>query len=244
MKNDIHTLSGAYVLDAVDPEERVRFEQHLPTCAPCRAEVEEFSAMLADLSETTAEEPPASLRHSVLAAIDDTAPLPPLEIDPGETAQVRPITARWHRVRHRPLMAAAAILLITAAAALALTVATSNSPADRTGVAAVLEADDANRIEEDLDGFTAAVVTSRARNEAVLVSDDMPPAPAGKSYQLWYERPGIGMQSAGIMPRTTDGHEVLLEGSLDDATAVGVTLEPEGGSPDPTSEPIVVFPLT
>lgn len=243
MKNDIHSLSGAYVLDAIEPEERTRFEHHLSTCAACRADVAAFSAMLVDLSESDAEEPPASLRRSVLTAIDDVSPLPPSEAEPITSAPARPITAHRRLGRHRPLLAAAALLVVAAVAAIAIAVGTMNSPSGRSGVDAVLEADDAHRVEQVVDGFTAAVVTSRARNEAVLVSDDMPPPPAGRSYQLWYQRPDIGMQSAGIMPRSADGQKVLLEGALDDATAVGVTLEPEGGSPDPTSEPIVVFTL-
>jgi anti-sigma-K factor RskA len=34
----------------------------------------------------------------------------------------------------------------------------------------------------------------------------------------------------------------VLEGSFTPGVAVGVTVEPEGGSPQPTTEPIVVIP--
>ena len=33
---DLHTLTGAYALDALDPDERDAFEAHLPDCDPCR----------------------------------------------------------------------------------------------------------------------------------------------------------------------------------------------------------------
>ena len=39
MNDDIHGLVGAYAVDAVDDDERVRFEPHLAECAECRAEV-------------------------------------------------------------------------------------------------------------------------------------------------------------------------------------------------------------
>ena len=34
--NDLHLLSGAYAVDALDDLERARFEAHLRTCADCR----------------------------------------------------------------------------------------------------------------------------------------------------------------------------------------------------------------
>ena len=40
MNDDIHSLVGAYAVDAVDDAERARFEDHLATCAECRAEVD------------------------------------------------------------------------------------------------------------------------------------------------------------------------------------------------------------
>ena len=39
---DIHALSGAYAVDAVDDIERAEFERHLATCADCREEVAEL----------------------------------------------------------------------------------------------------------------------------------------------------------------------------------------------------------
>ena len=63
--SDVHKLTGAYALDAVDDIERARFEQHLATCEDCRAEVAEMRETAALLAESTAVEPPASLRASV-----------------------------------------------------------------------------------------------------------------------------------------------------------------------------------
>ena len=43
MSPDLHHLSGAYAVDALDDAERTSFEQHLAGCADCRAEVAELS---------------------------------------------------------------------------------------------------------------------------------------------------------------------------------------------------------
>ena len=47
---DIHALSGAYAVDAVDDIERAEFERHLATCADCREEVAGFRATAEQLS--------------------------------------------------------------------------------------------------------------------------------------------------------------------------------------------------
>ena len=47
---DIHALSGAYAVDAVDDIERAEFERHLATCADCREEVASFRATAVQLS--------------------------------------------------------------------------------------------------------------------------------------------------------------------------------------------------
>jgi anti-sigma-K factor RskA len=48
------------------------------------------------------------------------------------------------------------------------------------------------------------------------------------------------MVSAGVMPAKAD-QTVLLQGDAATATAVGITVEPRGGSPEPTSDPIALF---
>ena len=75
--SDIHALSGAYAVDALDDDERTEFERHLEVCPECRAEVRSFSETAALIAETGAEAPPASLRESVLSGIGSIRPLPP-----------------------------------------------------------------------------------------------------------------------------------------------------------------------
>ena len=55
--SDIHALSGAYAIDALDDVERARFERHLAECADCRAEVASLREAAALLPETAADRP-------------------------------------------------------------------------------------------------------------------------------------------------------------------------------------------
>lgn len=247
---EIHGLSGAYVLDALDDAERDAFDAHLATCPTCRQEVDELRAVHDHLAADAAEPPPPSLRASVLAAIDEVRPLPPLDVDhPGAPTVIDAPVAPPTPLRRRPptfllpaLAAAAALLLVVGL--FAWSPWRNDGTGAPGGAQAVAAAPDAQRIERRLDGFSATVVVSRKRNEAAIFSADMPPPPAGHDYQLWYDRPGKGMVSAGLMPDPVGGNEsaVLLD-HLDDATAVGVTVEPTGGSPKPTTAPVAVFPI-
>src|SRR5205085_621429 len=77
MTSDIHALSGAYAVDALDGDERAQFEEHLAGCADCRSEVESLREAAALLAETTATTPPAGLRDKLLSGITTLRPLPP-----------------------------------------------------------------------------------------------------------------------------------------------------------------------
>ena len=270
MSADIHGLSGAYAVDAVDDDERAAFEAHLAQCAECQAEVaslREAAAGLAPLNETA---PPASLRSAVLSGITAVRPLPPLAEAPAAAealssepagtpesesdaesdaesedesgAEVVPIHKRSRRSRAWLVAAAAAVVL-----ALGGVVWNATRPESQprlTATEQVIQAPDAQRYVKTIDGARATVVRSPSLHRAVIITDNMPPAPAGKDYQLWLQVPGKGMVSAGLMPH--DSKAVLtvpLEGDASQATGVGITVEPAGGSPAPTSDPIALIAL-
>ena len=60
--DDIHGLSGAYAVDAVDDVERAGFEAHLAECSQCETEVASLRAAATQLSSITLSAPPPSLR--------------------------------------------------------------------------------------------------------------------------------------------------------------------------------------
>jgi len=75
---------------------------------------------------------------------------------------------------------------------------------------------------------------------------DLPPPPRGKVYQAWTLPKG----SKDMAPSVTfepDSQGVAIVALPADAritTAVAVSVEPEGGSKQPTSKPVLVVPLT
>ena len=72
----LHELSAAYALDALDPNEREEFELHLSTCAGCRADVAAFTETAAALAYAAPPaDPPPRLRADILRrAAEDRPP--------------------------------------------------------------------------------------------------------------------------------------------------------------------------
>lgn len=249
---ELHSLVGPYVLDALSAEERDRFEAHLERCDPCRNEVAELRSVPVDLSEATAEAPPEGLRARILleaAETEQAAPrVPPGRRGGGEGDEV----ARWP---FRAMAAAAAVLVVVAAGLSYVVfdlserledreVATQHAHETVTRIAEVLAADDASlATATGEDGVSGRVVASVSRGEAVIVTDGLDPAPATQIYQLWIIDQS-GATPAGLFDTDVDGRAIeLVTGDLDDRVVIGVTLEPEGGSPQPTSDPVLAIEL-
>ena len=75
---------------------------------------------------------------------------------------------------------------------------------------------------------------TRARQWVVMAQ--LPPAPAGKVYQLWFVTADAKI-SAGLINPKDDGHAftvVNVPQDVNNIAAAAITLEPEGGSPQPT----------
>ena len=77
MRDDLHALSGSYVLDALSEPERDSFERHLQHCSLCDDEVRGLRETAARLGLAKTLDPPPQLRPRVLAAAYRTRQLPP-----------------------------------------------------------------------------------------------------------------------------------------------------------------------
>jgi len=229
--SDIHALVGAYAVDALDDVERAAFERHLAECSACQAEVTGLREAAAMIASTVAVQPPGSLRDKVLADIATVRPLPP----PTGRHTVGPTRGGRTRFRPRALVAAAAaVIALGAGVAVVQPWDDDTSQTQLTAAERIRSADDAETFTQTLDGGAkATVIRSQSLNEAVLVTTDMPPPPDGKVYELWLDHEEVGMVAAGLMNGTEP--EVELEGDPATAIGFGITIEPEGGSEEPTA---------
>jgi anti-sigma-K factor RskA len=226
MSIDIHALSGAYAIDALDDIERAHFERHLADCPACRAEVESLREASALLAETVLDAPPAGLREKVLTGAAMVRPLPPV---------VPEVTTRRPGRRWFPALAAAAAVVTVLGVGTAVVQPwedeTSQAP---SAIEQIRGAKDATSWTQDFpDGSSATVWRSKSLNRAAVVTDKMADAPDGKVYELWLQHDD-DMVPAGFMPSGPD-NTVPLSGDPGTAQGFGISVEDTGGST--TGEP-------
>jgi len=229
--DDLHVLTGSYVLDAVSDAEREEFERHLPHCPTCDAEVRGLRETAARLALACAVNPPARMEPQVLAATYRTRQLPPLPADrPGRVL---------HFPRRLAILAAAAS--VAAALALGITQLTAQHQLDQaraTAIARVVTAPDARaETVRTSAGGSVTVVASAALREAVVSTSGMASLPSSRVYQVWVMSPS-GARSAGLLHGSS-----LLASAVRPGDRIGITVEPADGAARPTTTPVAVLPV-
>lgn len=235
-ETDLHSLTGVYAAHALDGAELASFEQHLGECPACRSEVAGLSETTSWLAAGVATSPPSELRARVLAEVAHVRQLPPLtpvsgpdEIDELERHRAR----RWYR---QPLAAAAALMLVVSVGlgALAIDARQRAQLAEERASRIAAIATDRDRVEVDVpvsSGGHGTVIA--ADGSAIFRTSDIALLPGDRVYQLWIIR-GDSPQSAGVLGRGGE-LEALVEG-MRPTDALGLTIEPAGGSTRPTGE--------
>jgi anti-sigma-K factor RskA len=227
MNTDLHTLSGAFALDALSSEEAAQFRTHLEECAVCRQEVRELRAAAAQMGAVEAIAPLESLKARVLATADRTPQKPP-KVSPLSQARGR----RWAP----RLAAAAAAVVVAGAGALGIAQITGDGGTTlQAGVVQVFESDDAHTAEVDTSHGAVRVATSPERGEMAVDTSGLHTLDQGHVYQLWSIVDGTPV-SVGVLDDPGKGASMAMP---EPGTQVAITVEPAGGSERPTTDPIV-----
>jgi anti-sigma-K factor RskA len=171
IQDDLHDLAAAYALDALTPEERRSFEEHLRGCDACRAEVAELADAAGALAYgADAAEPPPGLRESILEAAR------------AERPNVVPLRPRWTA----PWIAA-----VAAAAAIAVGV----------GLWATLGTGGGRQAHTYALQGANATLSVGSSGHAFMSVKRIAPAPRGKSYEIWVIPKNGTPQPAGLFAR-------------------------------------------
>ncbi|GAA4228248.1 anti-sigma factor [Actinomadura meridiana] len=235
MTHDPHDLAGPYALDALTDTERRRFERHLSGCAACADEAAGLRETTTRLALAASRRPPDDLRGRVMAEVARTRQTPP------------PLNRRLPSPRTGGLswLAAAACLVLALAsggAAWHYHRSADHAQALNRQVTAVMTAPDAHTSTTGAQGTaTVTVVSSRSLGKAVVTTSRLRPLPPAKTYQMWWLGP-VAPRSAGTLDLSGKTRPVVTAG-LGAAQRFGVTIEPAGGSPQPTSAPILTLGL-
>ncbi len=228
-------LKDAFVLGALPEEERREFEEYLAAHPERQAEIEELGAVASLLALSPQEqEPSPELRRSIMAVVEAEAGRPRLE-SPSWLARMREF------VGFRTLALGAAALLVVGL--FSWNMVLQGEMQDLQGRVQSLQDQPQEPQMVALEGTgteqgARAELVTLEGDRAVLVVEDMPPVPEGKTYQIWVIEDDVPKPSGLFKPKQ-DSVAAVVEHPLGGGDVIAVTVEPDGGSPQPTSDPIL-----
>jgi anti-sigma-K factor RskA len=254
-------LLALHVLDALDASDARAIEDHLETCAQCRAELiemREAAGLLAHAS--TPAEPGDEVRARILA--NARAERQPAETSAQVVAMPRRATKLWPNLLRLAAGVAFVALLVGVIvlwrrdvksrqeiAQLSRQVNTQQHELvhDRDVLArqrealALLSSPNAKKME-----LTAGQTAQNARGtfvydektgRGVLLAEGLPATPSDKAYELWFIPKDHSPMAGKIFTVDASGHAMLPEQMPPEAlgkSVIAITLEPKRGSAVPT----------
>jgi Anti-sigma-K factor rskA len=265
-RQDLHALTGAYALDAVEPgSELTRFNRHLSRCQSCASEVRGFREVATAMAFAASTEPPPEMRAQVMAAVARTGQLPP-EVRTHARPRRTRSAAPWLPWLSGAIATAAIAVAVffgfsqahtqnelnqaraqnqaLAAAQARVEAALSQAREHDQALAQILGAPHVTLLSQrTTKGGVAVVVLDAATRKLVVSTSGLPALPVGKVYQLWLIGP-VKIVSAGLLPAAqNDVTAPVVATGIVKGDKLGLTVEPAPGSKQPTTTPILALPL-
>jgi anti-sigma-K factor RskA len=239
---------AAYALGVLDAGDIPALESHLADCQDCQSELEEYQAVASGLLQAIPPRtPPARLRSDLMDRLpshrqrtsrpfaDFFGPFPIgqvasivavlllLGLNIFSTLQIRELQQRQSSLAEQLSQDQTAIAMLAYPSTQALPV------------------------HADVENLTGSMLVDKDKSTAVLVLWNLPNVEAGKIYQVWLIDSEGGRTSGGLFkPVDEHGYTTATIWSpqpLEQYVAVGVTVEPEGGSEGPTGSRILAVDL-
>ncbi len=239
MAHDEHSLLRenlpAYALGALDAEEARALEAHLRGCESCRAELADYRLVSENLlAATPPRQPSPALRKRLQSRLP--------------SAQAVPTTARprfaWSFSR---LTVGAALLLLLGLNLISLAqmralqrqqLSVQRQLQNNQAALAMLSYPGTESLPIDAGNVSGTVLLDRDRNTAALVAWNLPELTEAQIYQIWLIEPDGHRVSAGLFRSQTDlpytTQPVFWSQDISNFVGMGVTIEPAGGSEQPT----------
>lgn len=222
---DVHDCGGdaaAYVLGALEPAEVDAFRTHLEQCSVCRDEVDAMQGVVQALPMAAPQYPASSrLRRRITRGVRQ---------DLARSRRVR--LPNWTtRFSAGEWLGGLGVACTTALVLIALLSSSARPPV--------------HVIHAQVTGARGTAQIDVSQGAGVLVVHHLTPPPRGRVFEVWLKAPGHPPVAANVLfsvSRQGDA-EVGLPGSLRGMSLMMVTTERAGGSPVPTSRPVIVARL-
>lgn len=237
----------AYSLGALDADEFAALESHLGTCEDCKAELTGYQAISTGLLHALPPRtPPARLRRNLLTQLPSaskrTGRLIPqfdrfslgqlvnavvvlalIALNLYSTSQIRELRQQQDALAERMLAEQAAIGML----------AFPNTQI--------------HMISPDVQNLTGSALVNNDRPMAVLLLWNLPELDPSQNYQIWLiDSTGKPIGAGLFVPANGQRYTTALIQSsapLGEFIAIGVTVEPAGGSDQPTGDRLLVVQL-
>jgi anti-sigma-K factor RskA len=258
MDNHLEELFPFYALDALTEEERQLVDAYLAKHPERRAQLEEMSRAASALNQNVSPVEPAPRTKAALMAR--------VTADRGvHSPRQRRVSARPNRFESffRNFSLAAAALAIIWVVVLNIQVVRMRNEIASLNNALAAQSNSLNEIIQKLPQSNPSgavtislkgtnvepqaqgqLIADPASQSAVLVVTGLPPLEAGKTYQVWLI--ADAPISAGFLTVDANGQGVLIVTSTESIgsfKSLGISVEPEGGSTQPTGDIVVLSDL-
>jgi anti-sigma-K factor RskA len=233
-ENHVTELIPAYVLDCLDQEEAVYVKEHLAACLACQTELHSYQAVADQLPLMVAQvEPPLRVKGALMARIQAAAP----DKAAGGLSFWQRISGFTQRLSPAWTMASLVLILILAASNLLLWRQVNQLSTPQPDVMRVVTLNGTGIAPQ----ATALLVISLDGEHGTLVVDNLPDLSDQQQYQLWLIDENGNRVSGGVFSVKKGYGSVWVKSPqpLKSYPAFGVTVEPWGGSPEPTGDRVL-----
>jgi anti-sigma-K factor RskA len=232
-------LKGAFVLGALPEGERRELEEYLAAHPERQAEIDELSTVAGLLALSPQEqEPPPELRRSIMGVVEAEAEHPRAEPRESGLARIREFLGA------RTLALGAAALLVIGLFSWNMLLQgeldelqsqANGPPAPQAGRLVALHGSGAAQ-----QARVEVVILKDQR--AVLMAEDMPPVAEDKTFEIWVIENDVPKPS-GLFEPNEGPVAVALKNPVEGADAIAISVEPKGGSSQPTTDPMLTARL-
>lgn len=225
---------SAYAINALDADETAALQAHLQACDSCRAELAGYQRVSSGLlSALPPQAPRPALKRTLVARL------------PSAKKSVR---LRWQLGWSFGQLATATALTLLLGMNIFSSVQMRALQTQQAELARQLEMEQtalamiaspgADTLPVSDGNVAGSLIVNREKNSAILILSNLPELKKGETYQIWFIEPDDGRVSAGLFEVNRDGSITIAslasKDSLQAYTGIGVTVEPAGGSDQPT----------